>query len=133
MKPFNYSVLVILNMSYIHTETNFSFEHEYPKLVRDLIPQIVKEDRGIDPEIEVIGDDEDFFRALLKKILEETQELSHVSSDTHLKEELADCFEVIDAILKLKGWTREDIAAVQLEKRGKRGGFDKRLLMMKKP
>jgi predicted house-cleaning noncanonical NTP pyrophosphatase (MazG superfamily) len=120
-------------MQYSHTDTNFNFENEYPKLVRDRIPEVIKAERNIDTQTEVLTDDEAYLRALLKKLVEESQELAHSATDANLQEELADVFEVIYAILSLKNWTVEDIVKIQKEKREQRGGFEKRLLMLKKP
>jgi predicted house-cleaning noncanonical NTP pyrophosphatase (MazG superfamily) len=45
---------------------------------------------------------------------------------------MADVYEIIDTILKLKGIERAEVVAVQDAKRKKRGGFDDRLLMLDK-
>ena len=120
-------------MPYTHTDTNLTIENEYPKLVRDNIPAMIKRERGIDVKTTIITDDEIYLKALLKKILEEATELSYVETDGHLQEEIADVYEVLDAILKLKQWPKEVIATIQKDKRTDRGGFDRRILMMEKP
>ena len=112
--------------------TNLGIENEYPKLVRDRIPEIIKEKTGRDAKQKVLIDDEEFLDALLAKIIEEAVELNHSKEADNLEEELADIFEIIDAILKLKGKTTKDIAAIQEEKRRKRGGFEKRILMLER-
>src|SRR3989344_1571314 len=115
-------------MPYTHTDTNLTIENEYPKLVRDNIPAMIKRERGIDVKTTIITDDEIYLKALLKKILEEATELSYVETDGHLQEEIADVYEVLDAILKLKQWPKEVIATIQKDKRTDRGGFDRRIL-----
>src|SRR6185503_15748624 len=113
------------------TVTDHSLENEYPKLIRDKIPQIIKQKDGIDVPVRSLSDKE-FLLYLLKKILEETQELSRAESDENLKEEIADVYEIIDALVELKKFSKSDIAALQDEKREKRGGFKQRLLMLDK-
>lgn len=120
-------------MQYAHTNTDFAFENEYPKLIRDKIPEIIKQERSLDVTTEIISDDELYLRALLKKILEESGELAHSETDENLQEEMADVLEVIGAILKLKSWTMENIVTIQKEKFAERGGFEKRIIMLKKP
>ena len=106
---------------------------EYPKLVRDRIPEIIKEDTGMAPECRTLSDDAEFLEALLQKAVEEASELRHSSETGDLEEELADLSEVIDAILALKGRVAEDIRKIQEQKREKRGGFEKRILMQEPP
>ena len=77
-----------------------------------------------------MNDDNEFLDYLLKKMVEESVELQNSVTIGNLEEELADVFEVIDAILKLKRKTKDDIAVIQKEKRKKRGGFEKRILML---
>jgi predicted house-cleaning noncanonical NTP pyrophosphatase (MazG superfamily) len=105
---------------------------EYPKLVRDKIPQIIKQNDGIDVPTKIASDDGEFLDYLLKKMIEESTELSNAPKEGNLEEEMADIFEVIDAILKLKKQTVNDIAVIQKEKREKRGGFDERIIMLRK-
>jgi predicted house-cleaning noncanonical NTP pyrophosphatase (MazG superfamily) len=112
--------------------TNLEIENEYPKLVRDRIPEIIKEKEGVGVRSRSLDDDAEFLGYLAKKIVEEAVELQDSVNKGNLEEELADIFELTDNILKLKGKTREDINAVQNEKREKNGGFAKRILMFGK-
>ena len=107
-------------------------ENEYPKLVRDKIPEIIKEKTGIDIEQKIIADNDEYLDALLAKMVEEAEELKHSKENNNLEEELADIFELIYAILAVRGKTIEDIIAIQKEKREKNGAFEKRILMLKK-
>ena len=104
----------------------------YPKLVRDRIPEIIRAKEGIDVEYRVLENDQEYLNALLDKMMEEAAELRKSPEEGNLEEELADIFEVIYAILSLQKKTIEDIVAIQKEKREKRGGFEKRILMLKK-
>ncbi|MBI2623652.1 MAG: nucleoside triphosphate pyrophosphohydrolase [Candidatus Liptonbacteria bacterium] len=118
-------------MSFTHT--NYKFEREYPKLVRDRIPEIEKRQGGESARFRVIQDGEEFFDYLAKKLIEESMELRKSKVHGNFEEELADIFEVLDAILRLKKKTRRGIAAVQKKKRKERGGFKKRVLMLPRP
>jgi predicted house-cleaning noncanonical NTP pyrophosphatase (MazG superfamily) len=111
---------------------DFLVDHEFPKLVRDRVPEII-EKAGLKPEILPIADDDQFLKYLLKKMVVESIKLQHSQLRGNTQEELADVLEVIYIVLKLKNWTMEDIAAVQKEKREKKGGFDKRLLLLLRP
>jgi predicted house-cleaning noncanonical NTP pyrophosphatase (MazG superfamily) len=110
--------------------TNLPIESEYPKLVRDNIPAIIKAKEGIDVKARILEDDEEYLKYLLKKMVEEATELQHSEKVGNTREELADVLEIINSILKLKNWTMEDIAKVQKDKREKNGGFEKRILML---
>ncbi len=117
-------------MKFKHFETSLDKEREYPKLVRDGIPEIVKADKGIDAKIRVLEDDEEYLAYLLKKVEEEADELTNAESKEHIVEEMADVLEVMDAILKFNDIDIEIVKKVQIEKVEKRGGFEKRLLML---
>jgi len=112
--------------------TDHLFENEYPKLVRDNIPDIVKAKTGKDVTQRILETDDEYLKYLLKKLIEESKEAEQSVVNENNKEELADVLEIMYAILKLKGWSMEDIVAVQKEKREKNGGFEKRILMMQK-
>lgn len=118
-------------MSFTHTITNLPEENEYPKLIRDLLPDIIKSAEGIDIDTKVL-DDEEFEQRLRQKSIEEAHELAEATDDDHLLEEIADVKEILDTLLSLKGVTDEQLKEVQDAKRAKRGGFEKKLLMLRK-
>ena len=107
-------------------------ESDYPKLVRDRIPEIIKNDTGKDIEQRTLKNDEEFLDFLLKKMVEEAIELQQSREQKNLEEEMADIFELINTILALQNKTIEDITAIQKVKREMRGGFEKRIVMLKR-
>lgn len=112
--------------------TDHPAENEYPKLVRDNIPDIIKERTGSGPEQRIAADDREFESFLLKKIVEEAIELQHSGEHNNLEEEIADINELIQTLLTLRNKKAEEIALVQEEKRKKNGGFEKRIIMLSK-
>jgi predicted house-cleaning noncanonical NTP pyrophosphatase (MazG superfamily) len=119
-------------MSFEHTETNLPLENEYPKLIRDRIPDLVHR-KGVKTSTRKAASDEEYLEFLSKKIVEEAQELSEAESNSNITEEIADVYEIVDALIALKKLSKTNIAAVQQEKRDKRGGFEERLIMLEKP
>jgi predicted house-cleaning noncanonical NTP pyrophosphatase (MazG superfamily) len=115
-----------------HADTNHPMENEYPKLVRDFIPEIIKENTGTSPEFRKLEDDSEYLTYLLRKVSEEAQELSRAETDENIMEEMADVYEVIDAISALRNFSETEVRDVQDKKRKARGGFDDRLLMLDK-
>lgn len=95
----------------------------YQKLVRDKIPQIIEENGGR-CRVEVL--DEQAYLAKLEEKLGE--ELAEYLQSKEL-EELADLWEVMDALVTAKGHTWQELSAIREEKRQKRGGFQDRLLL----
>lgn len=96
-------------------------ESEYPKLVRDNIPDIIQERTGVAPEQRIAADDAEFESFLLKKIVEEAIELQHSAEQNNLEEEIADINEIIQTLMRLRNKKMEDIAAIQEKKREKTG------------
>ena len=87
------------------------------KLVRDKIPEIIRE-KGGNPKVRVASKDE-LDVLLREKIVEEAQEFL-MSGDT---EELVDIQEAIDALLELR---KADPALIEIQRHSKllaRGGF----------
>ena len=85
----------------------------YNKLVRDKIPAIIEE-VGKRCVVETLGDFE-FLVAL----------------DAKLDEELADILEVVYTAALARGYTREELERIRVEKAEKRGGFENKILLRK--
>ncbi len=100
----------------------------YNKLVRDNIPDIIKNNKEI-PFTKVLDDDE-YKTELDKKLLEECNEvLSSVGNDR--LHELADVIEVVSALAKIEGKNLNDVINIANEKSNKRGAFDKKIFLEK--
>lgn len=96
---------------------------KYDKLVRDKIPEIIKA-KGEDYKIH-IADNEEYYKKLKEKLLEEFEEFSE--DDT--VEEIADILEIIDAICDFKNFDKKEIEKIKKEKFEKRGGFSKKIIL----
>lgn len=95
----------------------------YHKLVRDRIPKIIEADGKI-CVCETLTDT-DYIHLLDQKLNEELAEYQESKS----LEELADLLEVMQAVVKARGWTLEELEHVRADKAAKRGGFEKRILL----
>lgn len=108
----------------------------YNKLVRDKMIDIYKHD--VENKISASGysvrymEPEETLEKLKDKLLEEAQEVFDAYSEadkTHLKEEIADVIEVIDAILYHNNIALEEVLALRDEKKVKKGGFETGLFL----
>lgn len=99
----------------------------YNKLVRDRIPEIIAAE-GRDYATEIMEDAE-YRQALLAKLVEEAQETAQ-AEPAELVKELADLYEVIDALLLAFDLDRDAILALQQKRRDERGGFEKRIKLL---
>ena len=95
----------------------------YHKLVRDKIPQIIRA-QGKTCVTEILSEEE-YLQMVDAKLQEELTEYQESKS----LEELADLLEVMEAAVKARGYTWEELTAVRDQKRQKRGGFDDRILL----
>lgn len=93
------------------------------KLVRDRIPEIIEAD-GKRCSVEMLSDEE-YLLLLERKLDEELAEYQ----DSKSLEELADLLEVIQAVVKARGWTMTELERVRAEKAAERGGFDEKILL----
>lgn len=96
---------------------------KYKKLVRDRIPEII-EASGKTCVTEILSD-ADYLRMVDAKL---DEELAEYHEDQNI-EELADLIEVIYAAAKARGYTLEQLETVRAEKAGKRGAFEKKILL----
>ena len=96
---------------------------KYHKLVRDRIPEII-EKQGKLCVTEVLSLDS-YIQMVDEKLNEELAEYQESKS----LEELADLLEVMEAAVKARGYTWEELLAARDEKRQKRGGFQNRILL----
>lgn len=95
------------------------------KLVRDKIPQIIRDD-GKEPIVEILSE-EDYLIELDKKLNEEVAEYQ---ADKSI-EEMADVLEVLFAICEARGHSVDELMQIREEKREKRGGFKDRIYWMR--
>lgn len=93
------------------------------KLVRDKIPEIIASSgRKYKSHI---ADFEEYETMLKRKLLEEVNEFV----ETPCTEELADIYEVMQAIIKHFDFDISDVEAVQKTKKSERGGFDHKIIL----
>lgn len=104
-------------------------EKIYNKLVRDNIPDIIKNNGG-SPSVRILSDDE-YKLELEKKLLEEYNEVLEAATTKDRIEELADMLEIIKALAELENVTLEDVIEVANVKRLKRGGFSDKIYLEK--
>ena len=98
----------------------------YNKLVRDKIPEIIRNDNGCQPVTRVMADQE-YLDALEQKLQEEMREYLE-SGDV---EELADLEEVLRAILDAKGVDYTAFENIRQGKVDKRGAFKDKIFLEK--
>lgn len=93
----------------------------YNKLVRDLIPQVIK-GSGKECRTRILDEDE-YKKELIIKLKEESEEYFAATSPKESLEELADMLEVIRALAAVHGSTWEQLEAIREKKAEARGGF----------
>ncbi|MED3762154.1 nucleoside triphosphate pyrophosphohydrolase [Peribacillus frigoritolerans] len=100
-------------------------EKIYNKLVRDKIPQIVKQDNKV--PFTHIATEKEGKTLLLNKLIEELEEFKATPNE----EELADILEVIDGIAHAFNLDMNKVLRVKADKLEKRGGFNERIILEK--
>lgn len=101
----------------------------YEKLVRDGVPEFLTK-IGKAFEIREMADDELFERELLRKIIEEAEELSIAKGRDSIIQEIGDLLEVIDALKARNGITDAEVIAAKTDRAMARGGFSKRIMLL---
>ncbi len=104
-------------------------EKMFNKLVRDNIPNII-ENNGESAITRKLSDQE-YKLELLKKLKEECDEVINSKNNDELMEEFADLLEVIDSIIEIEGLSKNKIESIQKKKRLSRGGFKKKIFLVK--
>ena len=99
---------------------------KYKKLVRDRIPEIIK-NNGEEPITRILTDDE-YKLELEKKLLEEYNEVIESSGKDRI-EELAVMLEVISALSIVEGDSIDTVIEVAKQKTLKRGGFKDKIYL----
>lgn len=102
---------------------------KYNKLVRDKIPEIIKQE-GYTPVTKTLSSVE-YKKELEKKLYEEYAETVEACGKERCGE-LADMLEVISALAALEGESLERIAERAEKKKLSRGGFDERIYLIEK-
>jgi predicted house-cleaning noncanonical NTP pyrophosphatase (MazG superfamily) len=97
------------------------------KLVRDRIPEIIQ-GKGRECRTATMSDGE-YKTALRAKLLEEAQEVLAADPD-QLATELADVYDVLDALLNAYGISRSQVQEIQGSRRAERGGFEGRICLL---
>ena len=98
----------------------------YNKLVRDKIPQIIRE-QGEVPNYRIL-DQEEYINCLEQKLDEEFGEYHRDRN----AEELADILEVLFALADSLGCSREELMEIYQRKHDARGGFTDRIFLISK-
>lgn len=101
----------------------------YNKLIRDKILEIIGS-AGEKPYFRLLSKKE-YLREIKKKILEETKELIKAKNKKDIINEIVDLQELIDVLILELGLTKSEIKKQQKIKNEKRGGFKKRLFLIK--
>jgi len=96
------------------------------KLIRDRIPEIIQADghRAVTRVLDGVP----YRSALVAKLVEEAQEAQTASLDD-LPGELADIFEILQALLPTLSMAWPDLVALATDKRNQWGGFTQRLFL----
>lgn len=99
----------------------------YNKLIRDNIPSMIRKDHK---ECDVVRLDESTYeQALNDKLNEEVNEFIKATNKTDQIEELADVYEVLDAILKVHHIGKSAVDQKRKEKRREKGAFNQRVYL----
>ncbi len=96
----------------------------YDKLVRDLTPEQLEENRGANVHYtELQG--KHYIQELRRKLVEEVEEIIDAKDRKELLEECGDVCEVIAALCEAHGITADEVIQAQSEKRKRHGAFNK--------
>ena len=107
---------------------------DYPKIVRDRIPEIIEQETGkCPPTSKLETGSEDAVYYSLKKILEEVVEFFEAESVDKRNEEAGDLMLSVYSAYVVKGLDIDLIMQLQEAKEKAKGGFNDRILLLEKP
>lgn len=112
--------------------TNLPIESEFPKLIRDKIPEINKKNYGKELPVRTAENDAEYIKYLAKKLIEEAVEIESAITGDGWKEDLADLLEVAEMFRKAKKMSARELISIRKEKTKQKGGFKKRILMLER-
>jgi predicted house-cleaning noncanonical NTP pyrophosphatase (MazG superfamily) len=95
----------------------------YKKLVRDKIPQLIEESGR--SQTSRIMSEKEYHDALIDKIVEEMEEFRQTDNE----EEIADVYEALDCLVKLKDYEPMRIDYLRMKKREQQGSYNDRILL----
>lgn len=101
----------------------------YNKLVRDRIPEVIEKTGK--QFLSRILEEKEYEIELKKKLGEELKEYNEAKTNEEAVEELADILELLHAATKIHGSSFEELEKVRKTKAEKRGGFEKRIFLIK--
>lgn len=99
----------------------------YNKLVRDRIPEIIKNDNK-NCKIKIL-DNEQFVIELKNKLDEELKEYKQAKNNSEALEELADILELMHALAKTHGSNIKEVEDIRQRKAQERGGFQEKVFL----
>ena len=99
----------------------------YNKLVRDLIPDIIKSSNK-KCDFSVL-EEKEFKLELKKKLVEEALELLNAGSEEESINELADIYEVLEHIIKINNYDKLKINKIKNDKAINKGKFNKKYFL----
>lgn len=100
----------------------------YNKLVRDKTLEIIQSD-GLAYNARILKSGE-LLKEVKEKMIEEAKEFHAAETVNESVEELADVLELIHTALSTLGVTYEELDEVRLQKKVKRGGFEKAVYLV---
>lgn len=101
-----------------------------PKLVRNGVLDAIVKNEGRHASYTIITEDSEYDKALRRKVREEAAELDDATYRHNLIEEIADIFEVLEALMGLHGIESLTVLEAQMAKRNKLGGFERRIRLL---
>ena len=102
---------------------------EHNKLIRDRILEIIEANK--EKSYSRVLNKKEYIKEIKKKILEEAKELIEAKGKKEIINEIVDVQELIDVLILESGLTKLEIQKQQKVKNKKRGGFKKRLFLIK--